>query len=229
MKGMGLGFATTARGACHLRATMYKPELIGRHRSAGSSRARRPSTATGKTASRIMDCLIYCRFYRDLVQWPYITARRQRRHRHRLHRRRPAPHRQPHHHDDARLQRGARHRARVGAAAGVGQRQAHGGRGRARPSRRPRWSTCWPTTTASAAGASCRRSETDGPPAGSAEEREADGAGSRSTARSRLLHAEVVLDPAVRYQAVAERLEHDLQAARRGRQVSMLATICSVW
>jgi len=22
----------------------------------------------------IMDCLVYCRFYRDLVQWPYITA-----------------------------------------------------------------------------------------------------------------------------------------------------------
>jgi aldehyde:ferredoxin oxidoreductase len=22
----------------------------------------------------IMDCLIYCRFYRDMVQWPYITA-----------------------------------------------------------------------------------------------------------------------------------------------------------
>ena len=21
-----------------------------------------------------MDCLVYCRFYRDLVQWPYITA-----------------------------------------------------------------------------------------------------------------------------------------------------------
>ena len=28
-KGMGLGFATTTRGACHLRVTMYKPQLIG--------------------------------------------------------------------------------------------------------------------------------------------------------------------------------------------------------
>ncbi len=49
MKGMGLGFATTPRGACHLRATMYKPELLGMTRTV-RSRARRRSTATGKTA-----------------------------------------------------------------------------------------------------------------------------------------------------------------------------------
>ena len=73
MKGMGLGFATTARGACHLRATMYKPELIG---------VIDPQIVEGKAAVycdwedrlTIMDCLVYCRFYRDLVQWPYITA-----------------------------------------------------------------------------------------------------------------------------------------------------------
>ncbi|MEW6276928.1 MAG: aldehyde ferredoxin oxidoreductase family protein, partial [Bacillota bacterium] len=29
LKGMGLGYATSARGACHLRATFYKPELAG--------------------------------------------------------------------------------------------------------------------------------------------------------------------------------------------------------
>ncbi len=72
MKGMGLGYATTARGACHLRATMYKPELMG---------IIDPQAIEGKAAVycdwedrlAIMDCLIYCRFYRDLVQWPYIT------------------------------------------------------------------------------------------------------------------------------------------------------------
>lgn len=72
MKGMGLGYATTARGACHLRATMYKPELMG---------IIDPQAIEGKAAVycdwedrlTIMDCLIYCRFYRDLVQWPYIT------------------------------------------------------------------------------------------------------------------------------------------------------------
>src|SRR5450759_4907853 len=90
-------------------------------------------------------------------------------------------------------------------------------RGRAR-SRRPRWSTCWPTTTASAAGANCRRSEATAP---------ADEAGGRvkrtggvlaEHAPRPLLHAEVVLDPAVRGQAVAERLEDDLQAAGRSRE-----------
>jgi len=72
MKGMGLGFVTTARGACHLRATMYKPELMG---------LVEPRTWEDKAEVycdwedrlTIMDCLVYCRFYRDLVPWPYIT------------------------------------------------------------------------------------------------------------------------------------------------------------
>lgn len=29
LKGVGLGYATSDRGACHLRATFYKPELSG--------------------------------------------------------------------------------------------------------------------------------------------------------------------------------------------------------
>jgi aldehyde:ferredoxin oxidoreductase len=73
MKGMGLGFATTARGACHLRATMYKPELIGvidRHIIEGKAAI----YCDWEDRLTIMDCLVYCRFYRDLVQWPYITA-----------------------------------------------------------------------------------------------------------------------------------------------------------
>jgi aldehyde:ferredoxin oxidoreductase len=72
MKGMGLGFATAARGACHLRATFYKPEMIG---------LIDPRTIEGKPELfidwedrlLIMDTLIYCRFYRDMVQWPYLT------------------------------------------------------------------------------------------------------------------------------------------------------------
>jgi aldehyde:ferredoxin oxidoreductase len=73
MKGMGLGFATTTRGACHLRATIYKAELSG---------VLDPQAIEGKAAVycdwedrlTIMDTLLYCRFYRDLVPWPYITA-----------------------------------------------------------------------------------------------------------------------------------------------------------
>jgi aldehyde:ferredoxin oxidoreductase len=70
---MGLGYITTARGACHLRATFYKAELAG---------FSDPQVIEGKAEvfvdweNRlcIMDTLIYCRFYRDLVPWPYITA-----------------------------------------------------------------------------------------------------------------------------------------------------------
>jgi len=73
MKGMGMGFATTTRGACHLRATIYKAELTG---------ILDPQAIEGKAAVycdwedrlTIMDTLLYCRFYRDLVPWPFITA-----------------------------------------------------------------------------------------------------------------------------------------------------------
>jgi aldehyde:ferredoxin oxidoreductase len=73
MKGMGLGFATATRGACHLRATIYKAELAG---------VLDPQAIQGKAAVycdwedrlTIMDTLLYCRFYRDLAPWPFITA-----------------------------------------------------------------------------------------------------------------------------------------------------------
>jgi aldehyde:ferredoxin oxidoreductase len=73
MKGMGLAYASAARGACHLRATMYKPELTG---------VTDPQAVIGKAAVycdwedrlTIMDALLYCRFYRDLAPWPFLTA-----------------------------------------------------------------------------------------------------------------------------------------------------------
>ena len=72
LKGMGLTFATAARGACHLRTTFYKAELAGMSD---------PAVVEGKAAMLVewedrlcvMDTLIYCRFYRDLVQLPYLT------------------------------------------------------------------------------------------------------------------------------------------------------------
>lgn len=71
-KGMGLTYAMTERGACHLRTTFYKAELSGQSD---------PVVIEGKGAMVvdwenrlcIMDTLIYCRFYRDLVMWPFIT------------------------------------------------------------------------------------------------------------------------------------------------------------
>lgn len=68
LKGMGLGYATSDRGACHLRATFYKPELSG---------VISPAQVEGKAElfidyedrMTIFDCLIFCRFFRDLVGW----------------------------------------------------------------------------------------------------------------------------------------------------------------
>src|SRR5664280_872703 len=73
MKGMGLGFATTPRGACHLRATMYKPELLGVTQY-GEIEGKAEIYCDWEDRLTIMDTLVYCRFYRDMVQWPYITA-----------------------------------------------------------------------------------------------------------------------------------------------------------
>jgi aldehyde:ferredoxin oxidoreductase len=71
LKGMGLAYATSDRGACHLRTTFYKPELSG---------LIPPSQIEGKAALLIdyedrltlFDTLILCRFYRDLYDWPAL-------------------------------------------------------------------------------------------------------------------------------------------------------------
>lgn len=68
LKGMGLGYTTSDRGACHLRATFYKPELSGMID---------PDVIEGKAELfvdfedrlTIFDTLILCRFYRDLYPW----------------------------------------------------------------------------------------------------------------------------------------------------------------
>jgi aldehyde:ferredoxin oxidoreductase len=68
LKGMGLTFATSPRGACHLRTTFYKPELSGMIP---------PDQVEGKAEMlvdyedrlNIFDTLILCRFYRDLYPW----------------------------------------------------------------------------------------------------------------------------------------------------------------
>ena len=71
LKGMGLGYATSDRGACHLRATFYKPELSG---------VIDPDTIEGKAELfidyedrlTIFDTLILCRFFRDLYTWELL-------------------------------------------------------------------------------------------------------------------------------------------------------------
>lgn len=73
LKGMGLGFAVSDRGACHLRTTFYKPELAG---------LIPPEQIEGKAAMlleyedrlAIYDTLILCRFFRDLFFWDELGA-----------------------------------------------------------------------------------------------------------------------------------------------------------
>jgi aldehyde:ferredoxin oxidoreductase len=68
LKGMGLAYAVSERGACHLRATVYKAELSGKAD---------PSSVSGKAnlvrdfadQHTLFDTLIFCRFYRDLIGW----------------------------------------------------------------------------------------------------------------------------------------------------------------
>jgi aldehyde:ferredoxin oxidoreductase len=72
LKGMGLGYATSDRGACHLRSTFYKPELSG---------VIDPDTTSDKAELfidfenrlTIFDSLILCRFFRDLYPWETLS------------------------------------------------------------------------------------------------------------------------------------------------------------
>ena len=73
LKGMGLAYGSSDRGACHLRATFYKPELAG---------IIDPDQIEGKASVftewedrlTIFDTLILCRFYRDLYQWEELST-----------------------------------------------------------------------------------------------------------------------------------------------------------
>lgn len=73
LKGMGLAYAVSDRGACHLRATVYKAEFAG-----WADR----TTAEGKAAlvldfedrHTIFDTLIFCRFYRDMIGWDELPT-----------------------------------------------------------------------------------------------------------------------------------------------------------
>lgn len=73
LKGMGLTFGTSPRGACHLRTTFYKPEAAGMID---------PDQIEGKAEMLvewedrliIFDTLVLCRFYRDLYQWDRLAT-----------------------------------------------------------------------------------------------------------------------------------------------------------
>lgn len=72
LKGMGLAYATSPRGACHMRATIYKSEVSGKMP---------PDQVEGKALEMIdyedrlilHDTFVLCRFYRDFYLWPELT------------------------------------------------------------------------------------------------------------------------------------------------------------
>ncbi len=72
LKGMGLSYATSARGACHLRGTFYKAELTGEID---------PQAVEGKAELHIdyedraalFDSLVLCRFFRDFFGWDELA------------------------------------------------------------------------------------------------------------------------------------------------------------
>jgi aldehyde:ferredoxin oxidoreductase len=68
LKGMGLGYAVSPRGACHMRATFYKPEIFGQI-PMEQIKGKAELFKDYEDRLTLMDCLISCRFYRDLYMW----------------------------------------------------------------------------------------------------------------------------------------------------------------
>ncbi len=72
LKGMGLTFGTSPRGACHLRTTFYKPELSGMI-PADQIEGKAAMLIDFENRLNIFDTLILCRFYRDLYSWAELA------------------------------------------------------------------------------------------------------------------------------------------------------------
>lgn len=72
LKGMGLSYATSARGACHLRGTFYKAELSGqidKHSIQGKAKLH----IDYEDRCALFDSLILCRFFRDIITWDKLS------------------------------------------------------------------------------------------------------------------------------------------------------------
>lgn len=68
LKGMGLAFAVSDRGACHLRSTVYKAEFAG-WVDRTSAEGKADVVLDFEDRHTVFDTLIFCRFYRDLIGW----------------------------------------------------------------------------------------------------------------------------------------------------------------
>jgi aldehyde:ferredoxin oxidoreductase len=73
LRGMALAYATSPRGACHLRATFYKPILAGMVKDT-DARGTAEVFVDFEDRMFLYDCLIMCRFYRDFMTWDDLAA-----------------------------------------------------------------------------------------------------------------------------------------------------------
>jgi len=71
--GMGLAYATSPRGACHLRATFYKPILAGMTKGLDEADTAR-LFIDYEDRMFLYDCLVMCRFYRDWLTWDDLAV-----------------------------------------------------------------------------------------------------------------------------------------------------------
>jgi aldehyde:ferredoxin oxidoreductase len=72
LKGMGLAYAVSDRGACHLRATFYKAELSGMIPS-DQIEGKAEMLIDFEDRHTLFDSLIICRFFRDLYPWEMLS------------------------------------------------------------------------------------------------------------------------------------------------------------
>lgn len=72
LKGMALSYATSARGACHLRGTFYKAELSGQI-DKDQIEGKAELHIDYEDRSTLFDCIILCRFFRDMVLWEELS------------------------------------------------------------------------------------------------------------------------------------------------------------
>lgn len=72
LKGMGLAYAVSERGACHLRTTFYKAELTGMV-DPGAIDNKVELFTDFEDRCTLFDSFILCRFFRDLYPWEELS------------------------------------------------------------------------------------------------------------------------------------------------------------
>ncbi|GAB6144471.1 aldehyde ferredoxin oxidoreductase family protein [Desulfocicer niacini] len=73
LKGMGLAYAISPRGACHLRSTFYKPELAGMI-DPDQIEDKAEMFLDFEDRCTLFDAIIFCRFYRDFYTWEELAS-----------------------------------------------------------------------------------------------------------------------------------------------------------